>query len=117
VRRAQEFKARRNIVNKITTMPLGLCCTCLLFAVTLCGSVQVRAQAVWTWHNDNGRTGQDNNETTLTLTNVNPNKFGQICPHAVDGAVHAQPLVLAKAAIILALVEIETDPEPCVVLN
>src|SRR5262249_2655232 len=55
--------------------------------------------AVTTYHNDNGRTGQQLNETILTPSNVNPSSFGKKCSFPVDGQVYAQPLYVPGLTI------------------
>lgn len=53
------------------------------------------AQNVLTYHNDNARTGQQLNETTLTPANVNAASFGKLFVIPVDGKVDAEPLYAA----------------------
>jgi len=54
---------------------------------------------VITYHYDNGRSGQNLNETILTPANVNSTQFGKKGEFTVDGKVDAQPLYLSQVAI------------------
>lgn len=55
---------------------------------------------VWTYHNDNLRTGANLQETTLTVSNVNSKSFGLLFSCDVEaGQIYAQPLVLSEVAL------------------
>ena len=54
---------------------------------------------VVTYHNDNARTGQNLNETTLTTSNVNSGTFGKLFTIPADGKVNAEPLYLSNLTI------------------
>jgi outer membrane protein assembly factor BamB len=68
----------------------------LVFA---CAAPLHAQMSVTTYHNDNSRTGQNTQETTLTLANVNSTQFGKLFTVAVDGLVSAQPLYLSNVRI------------------
>ena len=55
--------------------------------------------SVLTQHNDNSRTGWNDNETALTTTNVNVQRFGEVFTLPVDDQVYAQPLVVGHVSI------------------
>ena len=54
---------------------------------------------MFTHHNDNARTGQNLNESVLTLSNVNAASFGKLASYAIDGIAHASPLYVANVNI------------------
>jgi hypothetical protein len=54
---------------------------------------------VITYHYDNGRDGQNLNETALTPANVTSTLFGKKGEFTVDGHVDAQPLYLSQVTI------------------
>ena len=55
--------------------------------------------SVTTQHNDNGRTGHNNNETVLNTTTVNATQFRKLFSLLVDDEVYAQPLVMGNFEI------------------
>lgn len=54
---------------------------------------------VVTYHNDLSRTGQNLQETVLTLSNVNSSNFGRLFAMTVDGVIDAEPLYLSKVSL------------------
>jgi uncharacterized protein (TIGR03437 family) len=66
----------------------------LLYGVSACAQVNVL-----TYHNDLARTGQNTNESILTVSNVRSGNFGRIFTQQVDGQVYAQPLYLSGLTI------------------
>ena len=75
---------------------------CGLFIILLAGvSGAVAATDVVTYHNDNFRSGQNLQETILTLSNVNSSSFGKLFTLPVDGVIDAEPLYLSGVSIPL----------------
>jgi hypothetical protein len=72
------------------------CLTALCCLISLCSFAQV---SVLTQHNDNGRTGQNLNESVLNTSNVNVSDFGKLFFRTVDGNVYAQPLYVPNLNI------------------
>lgn len=54
---------------------------------------------VYTYRDDNLRSGVNSKEYVLTPSNANKSSFGKLFSCAVDGAVYAQPLWVANVAI------------------
>jgi hypothetical protein len=67
---------------------------CALVVVVLAMELPTWAQKMTTSQYDNGRTGANLKETSLTPRNVNASQFGKLFTLKVDEDVCAQPLLL-----------------------
>ncbi len=54
---------------------------------------------MFTYHNDNLRTGQNTGETVLTTSNVNQDQFGKLFSYGIDGIAFASPLYVANVNV------------------
>lgn len=82
-------KKTRSIRKRIRIAFLGLYSLSLLPALSLPAHAQV---TVWTQHNDNGRTGNNNTEKSLNPSDVNKAQFGKLFSYALDDQTYSQPL-------------------------
>jgi hypothetical protein len=71
----------------------------LVWAATKEPLISAGAVDIVTFHSDNGRTGQNLNETILTPATVNASAFGRITLLPLDGKVDAQPLFLSAVSV------------------
>jgi hypothetical protein len=89
-------QARIRSADGLTPLfPAGLLA---VWFVLTCAAITA-GQDVLTYHNDNGRTGLDPNEKTLTWTNVNSSTFGKVFVLSVDGKVDAEPLYVSNVSV------------------
>jgi hypothetical protein len=70
--------------------------TALIWLLPVLSIAQV---SVLTQHNDNGRTGQNLNETVLNTSNVNVSNFGKLFFRTVDQNIYAQPLYVPNLTL------------------
>ncbi len=96
--RISHFRSSRPMVVNRLVRVAGIK-SCLLVVLVLSALPWAVAQDVLTYHNDNGRTGQDLNETILNPTNVNVNTFGKLFILAADGKVDAEPLYVSNLTV------------------
>ena len=54
---------------------------------------------ILTWHVDNGRSGLNNKETSLSPGNVSSTTFGKLFSYLVDGYAYAEPLIVSNLSI------------------
>ena len=76
-------------LTRMRPMSLALALACAAIFPT--GSATAQGVNVWTYHNDNARTGVNPKEKDLKPAKVRTN-FGKLRILSVDGDVYAQPL-------------------------
>lgn len=59
----------------------------------------LRHVGIYTYHNNNARTGENLQESVLTPANVKSTKFGKLASFTVDGYIYAQPLYMMNIDI------------------
>ena len=71
----------------------------LMALICVLPAYSIAQVSVLTQHNDNGRTGQNLNESVLNTSNVNVSNFGKLFFRTVDQNVYAQPLYVPNLNI------------------
>ena len=83
-----------------TTGTHGITATLQGTSVTGSATVGVNNyRGVFTYHNDNARTGANQGEVVLTPANVGSAQFGKLFTLPVDGEIYAQPLYVSNVTI------------------
>ncbi len=78
----------------------GAVWVCAYLFLLVIFSVNALAQVnIYTRSNDNARSGDNLQETTLTQANVNANNFGKLFTVHTDGQIFAQPLYVSNLTI------------------
>src|ERR687887_492475 len=85
----------RNLPLLLILVPLGACAG----HITDARPPNPQSVSVLTQHNDNTRSGWNDNETALTTSNVNVQQFGAVFTLPVDDQVYAQPLVVGHVSV------------------
>ena len=91
--------ARRKLPLSLVFLLLGTCRDSSAPADGTIPPPTPQPVSVLTQHNDNSRSGWNDNETELTTANVNVQQFGEVFTLPVDDQVYAQPLVVGHVNI------------------
>lgn len=83
----------------IHTKACSFLLACLLIGGLSAPALGQSFAGVLTWHNDNARTGQNQQETILTPANVNAKGFGKLFSDPFVGQAYAQPLYVPDVQI------------------
>jgi hypothetical protein len=90
---------RRKLPFSLILLLLGTCKENVAPVTGIIPPPNPQSVSVLTQHNDNSRSGLNDNETALTTANVNVQQFGEVFTLPVDDQVYAQPLVVGHVNI------------------
>ncbi len=87
------------MITRIFFGILGIGLIAVALGAVTCQTTFAAPASVLTSHNDNFRTGLNDQEKILAPWNVNVNTFGKLFTYPVDGYVFAQPLYVAGVVV------------------